>query len=78
MKKKDLIFISTIIILITIIIILLIYYNKKEQLPEKEKTIEAEVLAIGEDYLLVTTKDDIDYVVYTKDLDYKVGDGLKL
>ena len=78
MKKKELILISTIIALITIIIILLIYYNKKEEVSSKEKTIEAEILAIGEDYLLVTTNDDIDYVIYTEDLTYKVGDKLKL
>lgn len=47
-------------------------------MPSKERSIEAEVLAIGEDYLLVTTEDDIDYVVNTKDLDYKVGDSLKI
>lgn len=78
MKKKELILISTIIALITIIIILLIYYNQKEEVLSKEKTIEAELLAIGEDYLLVSTKEDIDYVIYTEDLTYKIGDKLKL
>lgn len=77
MKKKEIILISTIIILIAVIIILTYLNTKKDEYSNKI-IIEAEVLAIGDDYLLVTTKDDIDYLIDTKDTNYKIGDKLNL
>lgn len=79
MKKKDIILISIIVILIIVIIGLLLFYrNNKDSKNLTYKTIEAEVLAVGEDYLLVTTDDEIDYVINTNDTEYEVGEKLKL
>ncbi len=78
MKKKDIILISIIVILIVIIIGLLIYINHKNTSNIQENIIEAEVLATGTDYLLVTTEEEIDYVIDTKDVNYQVGDILKI
>lgn len=78
MKKKDIILISIIIILLIVIVGLLIYFNNTESKNIKELTIEAEVLIKADDYLIVTTDDEEDYVINTKDVNYNVGDRLKL
>jgi hypothetical protein len=77
MKKKEIIFISIIIVLIAIIIGLLFYVNTINKTKD-EKVIEAKVLASSEDYLLVTTDDDIDYMINTNGTEYEQGDTLKL
>lgn len=77
MKKRDIIFVSIIVILLVIIFGLILCYNNQKDNPTEKSTIIAEVLAIGTDYLLVTTEEEIDYVIKTKDLKYKIGDKLK-
>lgn len=69
MKKSVIVLITIIIILIVAIILLL---NKKS------KTIEGNILVVGSDYLLVSTNDNIDYIINTKNTDYTVGDKIKV
>jgi len=72
MTKKNIIFISIVIFIISLIGII-VYYNKN-----KSMMIEAEILVVGKDYLLVGTTNNEDYVVKTKDINYQVGDKIKL
>lgn len=73
MKKKDLVFIGIIIILLISLIITIIYFKNNSNL-----IINGEVLAVGSNYLLIGTDDNEDYVVATDNIDYQVGDELKL
>lgn len=62
-----------IIIIITLIIIGLITINNN-----KEITIEGEILAIGSNYLLISTSNKEEYLIHTKNINYTIGDILKL
>lgn len=73
MKKKDLIFISIIIILLISLIITIIYFKKNDN-----KIITGEVLAVGSNYLLISTSTNEDYVINTNTKDYQIKDELKL
>ena len=75
MKKKYLLLITLIISLI-IIVALILYNNKNKESPSL--TVEATILIKDSNYLLVTTEDNIDYLIYCKNLDYELGDTLKL
>ena len=76
MKKKDLILISIIIILVITLIGVIIYYNKYKF---NTITTEAKILAIGSDYLLITTNNNEDYIIDKKDLSkYQVGDKIEI
>ena len=80
MKRKRIILISSIILILIAIIIGIYLYLKNDRTKEENATkiIEAEVLVVGDDYLLVTTEDQIDYIINTEDLNYQIGDNLKL
>ena len=69
--KKKIIILITIITIILLSVILLLLNNKT-------KTIEANILVVGSDYLLVSTDDKIDYIINTKNTDYNVGDKIKI
>jgi len=69
MKKKIIILIAIITILLLTIILLL---------NNKTKTIEANILVVGSDYLLVSTDDEIDYIINTKNKDFAIGDKIKI
>lgn len=73
-KKK---YINIIIIFIIILTILLLYnlINNKRY---ETTTIEAKILAIGSNYLLVTENNTSDYIIYTKELNYNIGDILEI
>jgi len=73
MKNREKNYLIGIVILIIFLIIMVIYYNKDEIL-----TIEAKVLAVGNNYLLVETVKDEDFIVETKDNNYQIGDLIKL
>lgn len=69
--KKKIIILITIITIILLSVILLILNNKT-------KTIEANILVVGSDYLLISTDDKIDYIINTKNTEYNVGDKIKI
>lgn len=69
MKKKIIILFPIIVILLIVIVLIL---------NNKTKTIEGNILFVGEDYLLVSTEEHIDYVINTKNRDYTVGDKIKI
>lgn len=73
MKKKDIILITIIIILTISLIGTIYYYNKVKTI-----TIEGEILAVGSNYLLVSTKDKQDYVITTSQSNYQTGDIVQL
>lgn len=76
MKKKDIILISIITVLTIIIIFLVVHILTTKN--TTNTTIEGEVLAKGNDYILLTTDDSTDYIINTKDTDYSEGDKLKV
>lgn len=75
MKKKPLILISTMIISITGLITLC---NIKHNYKSNALTIEAKILLVEPNYLLVTTDNNLDYIVKTNDTNYNIGDKIKL
>ena len=77
MKKRTFLFGLIIIILLSIIFCLLVYINELSK-PSKSEIIKAHVLAVGEDYLLVTDSDDVDYIVDTDDVSYDVNDYIEI
>lgn len=76
MKKKDIILISIITVLTIIIIFLVVHILTTKN--TTNTTIEGEVLAKGNDYILLTTDDSTDYIINTKDTDYSEGDKIKV
>lgn len=76
MKKKDIILISIITVLTIIIIFLVVHILITKN--TTNTTIEGEVLAKGNDYILLTTDDSTDYIINTKDTDYSEGDKIKV
>jgi len=74
MKKKNIIVICIVIVFL-FLLALIIYFNQKNK---NEEYITAKVLIADEDYLLVSTEDEIDYLINTTDTNYKEGDTLKL
>lgn len=76
MKKKDIILISIITVLTIIIIFLVVHILTTKNITNT--TIEGEVLAKGNDYILLTTDDSTDYIINTKDTDYSEGDKIKV
>lgn len=69
MKKKMIILISIVIIFLIISILLL---------KNQTKTIEGNIIVIGDNYLLVSTDDNIDYIINTKNTEYIIGDKLRI
>ena len=76
MKKKDIILISIITVLTIIIIFLVVHILTTKN--TTNTTIEGEVLAKRNDYILLTTDDSTDYIINTKDTDYSEGDKIKV
>ena len=76
MKKKEIILISIITVLTIIIIFLVVHILTTKN--TTNTTIEGEVLAKGNDYILLTTDDSTDYIINTKDTDYSEGDKIKV
>ena len=69
MKYKYFILISILVLLFLVIIFI---FNNKTTI------IEGNILVVGDDYLLVSTDDDIDYIINTKNIDYIVGDKVRI
>lgn len=76
MKKKDIILISIITVLTIIIIFLVVHILTTKN--TTNTVVEGEVLAKGNDYILLTTDDSTDYIINTKDTDYSEGDKIKV
>jgi hypothetical protein len=68
--KKTIIILSGIIVILLLTIIFL--------LNDRTKTIEGTILVVGSDYLLVSTDDNIDYIINTKNTNYTIGDKIKI
>ena len=68
--KKTIIILSGIIFILLVTIILL--------LSNRIKTIEGNILVVGSDYLLISTDDNTDYIINTKNTNYNVGDKIKI
>ena len=66
-------------IIITLIILSLLYYViSYQQEKNTSKTIEAEILLVGSNYLLVSVDDETEYLIHTNELSYNIGDTIKL
>ena len=68
--KKTIIILSGIIVILLLTIIFL--------LNDRTKTIEGNILVVGSDYLLISTDDNVDYIINTKNTDYTIGDKIKI
>lgn len=77
MKKKYLILII-ILVIASITIPLLYIYIKNNNKDKQSITIEATVLSVGSDYLLVTDNNNKDYIIYTNEPNYSIGDNLSI